>query len=160
MKESGRTRLEQIRHVLGVLLVDDDCNIVCPGLVDDRTIDPPPELLLAPSPIVDPDLDESDLFLGDLTDGSATFFLGGDPPQHRHPGLLGDGQRMSQELVVRPLTGRRHSGAEEEPGTLDLSILLRALDLDREVLGVAAGRKNRSEPVVGITLEVLDQILA
>ena len=67
---------------------------------------------------------------------------------------------MPQDLVVRPLTGRRHPGAEEESGALDLPLALRELDFDREVLGVAAGRENRTKPIVGIAFEVLDQILA
>ncbi len=90
VKESGHTGLEQVRHVPSVLLMDDDFDVACACLIDDRAIDLTPQLLLTPASIVDPDLDERDLLCGDLTDRGAALFSRGDPPQHGHPGLFGD----------------------------------------------------------------------
>ena len=159
VEEPRHASVEKVRHVRG-LLMDDDLDALCPGFIDDRAIGRTSELLLAPSPVVDPDLDEGDLLGRDVADGRAALFFVGDSPQHGHAGLVSYGQRVSEELVVRPLAGRRHAGAEDEPGARHLPLPLGALQLDREIVGVAAGGEDRAEPVVGVALEVLDQILS
>ena len=77
-----------------------------------------------------------------------------------HPGPVFDDHGLFQECRVQPLTGHCHSGGEEEPGAFHFPFPLPTLDLERQVVGVAPGRENRPEPVVGITLEVLDNIFA
>ena len=154
--EAPGAGVEQPLVVLQRGRMRDHPDVLHPGLVEDGRVDvrmelhPRAPLLVAR---VHPDLQDADAARGLGPHDLARPGGSGHPVQAPPAGVV-------REPRVRSAAGDPEAGRHQVAGAADLAHSLRLPDFERDLLAVAAGGDDRADAVVGVTLQMVDEVLA
>ena len=134
----------------------DHPNVLHLGLVEDGRIDVRVELHPRAPPLVTrvyPDLQDPDAARGLGPHHLARLGRAGHPVQPPPPGVV-------REPGVRSTAGDPETGRHQVAGPADLAHPLRLPNLEGDLLEVAAGGDDRADAVVGVAVQMVDEVLA